>query len=114
MKRLLSAFMALLLLANTLLLFACSTKTTTETTSSGGDPMTSTIDKTATIYDMRTEDMRDPVGLDDPTPTFSWKTASNTRGWAQSAYPGFKRIIFAPEPDKRLASASLPTIPLTA
>ena len=48
--------------------------------------MTSTIDKTATVYDMRTEDMRDPVGLDDPTPTFSWKTASNTRGWAQSAY----------------------------
>lgn len=76
--------------------------------------MTPTIDKTATIYDMRTEDMRDPVGLDDPTPTFCWKTASNTRGWAQSAYPGFKRIIFAPEPDKRLTSASLPTIPLTA
>ena len=27
--------------------------------------MTPTIDKTATIYDMRTEDMRDPVGIDD-------------------------------------------------
>lgn len=44
------------------------------------------IDKTATLYDLRVEDMTDPVGLDDKTPTFSWKTASRTLGWQQTAY----------------------------
>ncbi|MBR6769266.1 MAG: family 78 glycoside hydrolase catalytic domain [Clostridia bacterium] len=44
------------------------------------------IDNTATVYDMRVEDMRSPVGIDDTTPVFSWKTNSNILGWAQSAY----------------------------
>ncbi len=39
-----------------------------------------------TIYEMLTEDMVDPVGIDDTTPVFSWKSASDSIGWLQSAY----------------------------
>jgi len=101
--------MALLLLSGVLLLPACGssekpkttnpettpftttakkpTVTTPSTTKKGDDPvMPDMIDNTATIYDMRVEDMLSPVGIDDTTPVFSWKTSSNTLGWAQSAY----------------------------
>ena len=40
----------------------------------------------ATIYGMLTEDLVNPVGIDDSTPVFSWKTASEQIGWLQSAY----------------------------
>ena len=49
------------------------------------DP-TNDLDRNATVYDMRVEDMVSPVGIDDPMPTFSWKIASDTLGWAQRAY----------------------------
>ena len=39
-----------------------------------------------TIYDMMTEDLVDPIGVDDPTPTFSWKMASKVIGQKQTAY----------------------------
>ncbi len=45
-----------------------------------------TLDNNATIYDMRVDDMLDPVGLDNAAPIFSWKTASSTLGWKQTAY----------------------------
>lgn len=38
------------------------------------------------IYEMRTHDLLSPIGLDDPSPVFSWKTRSQTRGWLQAAY----------------------------
>ncbi len=40
----------------------------------------------ATIYDMLTEDLVNPVGIDDSTPVFSWKVQSDEIGWLQSAY----------------------------
>ena len=40
----------------------------------------------ATIYGMLTEDLVNPVGIDDGTPVFSWKVQSDEIGWLQSAY----------------------------
>ena len=109
MKRLTAAAMALLLLSSVFLLPACSSsdkETTTDTTSStvtttenkptvttpsttkkGENSMTpEMIDKNAAVYDMRVESMVLPVGIDDTAPVFSWKTNSDTLGWAQTAY----------------------------
>ena len=41
---------------------------------------------TASIYDIRVNDLLAPVGLDDPNPTFSWKMDSDAIGAAQKAY----------------------------
>jgi hypothetical protein len=40
------------------------------------------------IRDMRTEYLREPVGLDTPAPRFSWQVASDaaSRGLAQKAF----------------------------
>lgn len=38
------------------------------------------------IYDMRTDALVNPVGIDDVTPSFSWKVQSDKIGWLQSAY----------------------------
>ena len=38
------------------------------------------------IYDLMTEDLVDPMGVDDPTPTFSWKMRSAVVGQKQTAY----------------------------
>ena len=38
------------------------------------------------IYDLMTEDLVNPVGIDDPTPTFSWKMDSGVIGQRQTAY----------------------------
>ena len=43
-------------------------------------------DDSVLIYDLRTEDLNNPVGLDDPTPAFSWKMASPIMGQKQTAY----------------------------
>lgn len=43
-------------------------------------------DDSVLIYDLRTEDLNNPVGLDDPTPVFSWKMASPIMGQKQTAY----------------------------
>ena len=40
----------------------------------------------AIIYGMLTEDLVNPVGIDDATPVFSWKVQSEEIGWLQSAY----------------------------
>lgn len=39
-----------------------------------------------TVYDLMTDDMADPVGLDNPNPVFSWKMKSNVIGQRQTAY----------------------------
>ena len=114
MKRLLSYVLAFTLLSGTLLLPACSSGgkqsgtsavttvkktpttspgTTAEkpnvTTPSEGEDTSmtpDTFDQKATVYDLRVESMVNPVGLDDTSPVFSWKTNSDWRGWMQSAY----------------------------
>ena len=40
----------------------------------------------AEVYDLRVNDLESPVGLDDPTPAFSWKMKSDSIGAAQTAY----------------------------
>ena len=40
----------------------------------------------AEIIDLRVEDLVDPIGIDNPAPTFSWKMKSNEIGAAQTAY----------------------------
>ena len=40
----------------------------------------------AQIYDLMTEDMTEPMGIDDPNPTFSWKMRSDVIGQRQTAY----------------------------
>lgn len=40
----------------------------------------------AVIYDMLTEALVRPVGIDNEQPVFSWKVKSDVMGWAQSAY----------------------------
>lgn len=96
MKKPISLALALILLAGTLLLPACKDKTgdTTDTpgstapitTDKGGEPMDPTIDSTAALYDLRVDDLYNPVGIDDTDPAFSWKTNSNALGWRQTAY----------------------------
>ena len=90
MKRAISLIMAIIMLAGTLLLPACGNTANTSTsitTQGGNDPVIpENIDKTATLYDLRVEDMVAPVGIDDETPVFSWKTNSAALGWKQSAY----------------------------
>ena len=39
-----------------------------------------------TIYDLMTEDLVNPVGIDEPNPVFSWKMRSATVGQRQTAY----------------------------
>jgi len=40
----------------------------------------------AEIYDLRINELIEPMGLDDPDPVFSWKMRSETVGAAQTAY----------------------------
>ena len=37
------------------------------------------------IYDLRVNDQRNPIGVDDSKPTFSWKMKSDTVGAMQTA-----------------------------
>lgn len=40
----------------------------------------------AVIFDMRTDDLIAPIGIDSVAPVFSWKIRSEASGWLQSAY----------------------------
>jgi len=44
------------------------------------------VNAEATIYDLKTDGMTNPLGLDDETPAFSWKMQSSVTGAAQKAY----------------------------
>ncbi len=52
------------------------------------------------VTDMRTEYLRDPIGLDTPAPRFSWQIASDAaaRGLAQKAFRIDGRSAPAREP----------------
>ena len=87
MKKFISGFLCLTLLAASLPLAACNKNDQpkgTTNTNNGGVMNNGTSN--ATIYGMLTEDLVNPVGIDDSTPVFSWKTASEQIGWLQSAY----------------------------
>ncbi len=42
--------------------------------------------ETSSIYDLRVNDLIKPIGIDDATPSFSWKMASDAIGAKQNAY----------------------------
>ncbi|MBQ7354099.1 MAG: hypothetical protein IJW62_01105, partial [Clostridia bacterium] len=90
MKRFISGVLCLTLLATGLPLASCKSEdgaapsTTTNKQDQGG-PMNNGKSN-ATIYGMLTEDLKNPVGIDDSTPVFSWKVQSDEIGWLQSAY----------------------------
>ena len=44
------------------------------------------------IYDMKTEDLINPIGIDEKKPRFSWKLQSKISGTVQTTY----RIIVSP------------------
>lgn len=46
----------------------------------------SAVETSASIYDLRVNDQRNPIGVDDAKPTFSWKMKSDAIGAAQTAY----------------------------
>lgn len=41
---------------------------------------------TTEIYGLRINDLTEPMGIDDPSPSFSWKMKSNATGVSQTAY----------------------------
>lgn len=47
------------------------------------------------IYDMKTEDLINPIGIDEKKPRFSWKLQSKISGTVQTAY----RIIVRSDSD---------------
>ena len=88
MKKFVSGFLCLTLLATSLPLAACNKNNQpagTTNSNNGGENMNNGTSN-ATIYGMLTEDLVNPVGIDDSTPVFSWKIASDQIGWLQSAY----------------------------
>lgn len=38
------------------------------------------------LYDLRVDNINDPIGVDNPAPLFSWKAQSDRLGWKQAAY----------------------------
>lgn len=95
MKRLFSFFLAVIMLMSTFALAACGeTETVPDSTSNTVPPESSskTPDDPVTpvgdgsIYGLKTDDFVNPMGIDTPTPSFSWKMASDKVGQKQTAY----------------------------
>ena len=74
MKRIVNYSVCAYLISNSLPLDACKKRTDTKSPAK------------ASIYDMRTNDLTCPIGIDDKNPSFSWKVKSASSGWLQSAY----------------------------
>ncbi len=99
MKRLVSFFLAVLMLMMPFVLTACGGDETTGSgdvtdpagsTSSLPDPPDDPVPGTGVgIYAMKTDDFVNPLGIDTPTPSFSWKMASDVVGQKQTAYQIF-------------------------
>ena len=91
MKKLISGVLCASMLLAALPLAACQSGDATGTTTvqPNSDKPGGTMNNgksNATIYGMLTEDLKNPVGIDDTTPVFSWKIQSDEIGWLQSAY----------------------------
>ncbi len=63
-----------------------SAKTDDSGTDTDDESQTEETPATAVLYDLRTEDMIEPIGVDVTTPAFSWKMESNILGQSQTAY----------------------------
>ena len=79
MKKFISLFLAVVLLITSGILTGCKIKDPNSDTDQKGDGK-------MTLYDLRTDDLRDPVGIDSETPDFSWKMESDVIGQKQTAY----------------------------
>ena len=104
MKRIISLLLAFAMLLSVAALTCCgddsTTSDTTPTTSTKEDPTvtdptTTTSAKEpdveipvpdADLYALYVDDMKNPVGIDNKTPNFSWKTNSTRLGWSQKSY----------------------------
>ncbi len=106
MKKRISFFLALSMLMTSLNLAACTGKPASGTTSTSGST-NSTVGTTpnpsspgtsnpttppvlnpgeTALYDLRTDDFWEPIGIDNAAPRFSWKMASEVIGQKQTAY----------------------------
>jgi len=47
-------------------------------------------------YDLRCENLKNPMGIDKTTPRFSWKITSNKNGTAQKAF----QLMVASDPSR--------------
>ena len=93
MKRMISLFLAAVMLLGTFALVACGDSSTsqedpsmTTPTTTIHDPSTDIPTPDADLYALRVDDMVDPVGIDNKTPNFSWKVNSDRLGWSQKSY----------------------------
>jgi len=101
MKRIISLLLASIMLLSTLMLAACGDDVTTTaiTTDKEGPNVTTSPNSTtkdpdtsvtpvpdADLYALYVDDMKDPVGIDNKAPNFSWKTNSDRLGWSQESY----------------------------
>ena len=87
MKRMISLFLAAVMLLGTFALVACGDSSTsqedpsmTTPTTTIHDPSTDIPTPDADLYALRVDDMVDPVGIDNKTPNFSWKVNSDRLG----------------------------------
>ncbi len=77
MKKIISFFLALTMLMSVAPLYSCKKDNKKPSGGESGDTR---------LYDLRTDDMVSPVGVDSKNPDFSWKMKSNVIGQSQSAY----------------------------
>lgn len=77
MKRFISGCLCAAMVAGSISLVGCN---------NNGDTPDDGVVPSNGIYDMLTDDLVNPVGIDDVNPSFSWKVNSDKMGWLQSAY----------------------------
>ena len=78
MKRFISGCLCAAMVAGSIALTGCDDN-------NGENPNEKPIVGTS-VYGMLTDDLINPVGIDDIAPAFSWKVQSDKMGWLQSAY----------------------------
>lgn len=83
MKKQISFFLAMTMLMSVLPLSGCGKKNPPQTSGNGEIVVPTTG---AEIYDLRTDDMVLPIGVDSKNPEFSWKMRSDEIGQCQTAY----------------------------
>jgi hypothetical protein len=81
MKKLICFFLAMTMLMTSLNLAACKKSENTPDPAPGVEVVADT-----TIYDMKTDDFTEPIGIDSTSPLFSWKMQSDITGQKQTAY----------------------------
>ncbi len=87
---------AVLLWAQMLSLFACTNGTGGVETGGDETKNDSEVTEMMQIFDLRTQNLKDPIGIQSVSPIFSWKLGSDERNQTQTAY----RIVAASEAEK--------------